>query len=170
MAIVRGILVAFGVTLVTVWLVASGLAPSRTPAAEPAAPVPAAETVPDRPTPVKRLRQRLATMPDARHRDRDPFHFAPRARTPAPAADDIDPPAGDPPPAIAKPRLQLLGIAQDARDGRPVRTAVIGGMNQVFLVSEGDQMALRFLVKRVGADSVDVEDMTDGTIVTLAWR
>jgi hypothetical protein len=63
-----------------------------------------------------------------------------------------------------------LGIAQDVRDGQPVRTAVIGGMNQVYLVGEGDQMALRFLVKRVGADSVDVEDMTDGTIETLAWR
>jgi hypothetical protein len=42
-------------------------------------------------------------------------------------------------------------------------------MNQVYLVGEGDQIALRFLVKRVGADSVEVEDMTDGTTVTLAW-
>jgi hypothetical protein len=170
MPIVRGILVSFGVTLVTVWLVASGLAPSRTPATEPATPVPVAPMAPDRPTPVMRLRHRLANMPDARQRDRDPFHFAPRARTAAPVADTLGPPANDARPVSAKPRLQLLGIAQDTREGRPVRTAVIGGMNQVYLVGEGDQMALRFLVKRVGADSVDVEDMTDGTVVTLAWR
>jgi hypothetical protein len=168
MPIVRGILVSCAVALVTVWLVASGLAPSRVPATEQVRPAPAADE-PERPTPVVRLRRRLATMPEARQRDRDPFHFATRSRSAARVA-TADPPADDPPPVVAKPQLQLLGIAQDVRDGQPVRTAVIGGMNQVYLVGEGDQMALRFLVKRVGADSVDVEDMTDGTVVTLAWR
>jgi hypothetical protein len=169
MPIVRGILVSFGVTLVTVWLVASGLAPSRVPPTERLAPAPAAPDDSERPTPVKRLRHQLSLMPETRPRDRDPFHFAAPPRTAAQVA-PVDAPATDAMPVVAKPRLQLLGIAQDVRDGRPVRTAVIGGMNQVYLVGEGDQMALRFLVKRVGVDSVEVEDMTDGSVVTLAWR
>jgi hypothetical protein len=169
MPIVRGILVSCLVAFVTVWLVASGMAPSRVPPGEREIAVPAASDAPDRITPVERLRRRLSTMPGARQRDRDPFHFAsPPAAAPAASSDALR--GRDEQPAVPKPRLRLLGIAQDVRDGQPVRTAVIGGMNQVYLVGEGDQMALRFLVKRVGADSVDVEDMTDGTIETLAWR
>jgi hypothetical protein len=133
------------------------------------APVQPAAEAPEPLTPVTRLRQRLAAMPETRPANRDPFQFAARPRNAAPVEPAADAPAANPVPIDTRPRLQLLGIAQDVHDGQPVRTAVVGGMNQVYLVGEGDQIALRFLVKRVGADSVEVEDMTDGTTVTLAW-
>ena len=55
--------------------------------------------------------------------------------------------------APVRPELRLIGMAEDARDGVTERTAVVSGLNQVYLVKEGEQIAMRFLVKRIGADA-----------------
>jgi hypothetical protein len=72
------------------------------------------------------------------------------------------------PAPIARPELRLIGMAEDTRDGLTVRTAVVAGLNQVYLVKEGEQIAMRFLVKRIGADAVEVEDLSDSAPLTLA--
>ena len=66
------------------------------------------------------------------------------------------------------PDLQLLGIAEDTREGQPSRTAVISAMNGLFLVHEGEPIALRYQVRRIGADAVELEDLAAGTTIRLA--
>lgn len=122
-----------------------------------------------------RLARSLDARPPAVAWRRDPFKFAgaqPRDKTagravPLPFAEASMPE----PSAPARPVLQLLGIAEDAAgDGTAVRTAIIGGLNQVFLVKAGEQIALRFLVREIGRDVVAVEDLTDGTVLRLPLR
>jgi len=40
----------------------------------------------------------------------------------------------------------------------------------VYLVKQGDQIAMRFLVRRVGADAVEIEDLSDSTPISLGLR
>jgi hypothetical protein len=37
-------------------------------------------------------------------------------------------------------------------------------------VRQGDQIAMRFLVKRVGVDAVEIEDLSDSTPIRLGLR
>jgi hypothetical protein len=82
--------------------------------------------------------------------------------------DPIATDAADAPPP--RPELRLIGIAEDARDGASERTAVVTGLNQLYLVREGEQIAMRFLVKRIGADAIEVEDLADSTPLRLGLR
>ena len=68
------------------------------------------------------------------------------------------------------PDLQLLGIAEDTREGQPSRTAVISAMDGLFLVHEGEPIALRYQVRKIGADAVELEDLAAGTTIRLALR
>jgi len=106
---------------------------------------------------------------------RDPFRFAhvPRRTGTGAAADPIGTGARDEEVAALpeqadplRPELRLIGLAEDTLNGTVVRTAVITAPNQVYLVREGEQIALRFLVDRIGADAVQLRDLaSDGTIV-----
>jgi hypothetical protein len=120
---------------------------------------------------------RLDAMPGRVEARRNPFRFGVHRGSEARAAarpagdswsDDV---SADEPQRPARPSLQLLGIAEDVdADGTTVRTAVVSAMNHVHLVREGDQVALRFLVRRVDADGVEVEDLTDERLVHLPLR
>jgi hypothetical protein len=120
---------------------------------------------------------RLDAMPGRVAARRNPFRFgvhqggeARAEARPAGNSWSDDLPA-DEPQRPARPSLQLLGIAEDVgADGTTVRTAVVSAMNHVHLVREGDQVALRFLVRRVDADGVEVEDLTDERLVRLPLR
>ncbi|HZA35855.1 MAG TPA: hypothetical protein VE505_13045 [Vicinamibacterales bacterium] len=66
--------------------------------------------------------------------------------------------------------MQLLGVAAEEGDAAPVRTAVIGTPRQLYLVREGEQMALRFLVLRIGTDAVELRDLATDDTFQLALR
>jgi hypothetical protein len=172
MPFLRGAIVVGGAGILTVWLVAASIAPSR-PIATRAAPA-AFRAVTDRSGgrqfPITRFRAALAAMPGSRGVERDPFRFRTRS---SPAAGERRVSTGAAPqlsgePRPPRPELQLLGIAEDTHDGTVVRNAVISSMNQLYLVGEGEQMALRFLIKRVRVDSVDVEDLAEGVTFRIA--
>jgi hypothetical protein len=123
-----------------------------------------------------RLGRGLEAMPRRVDPRRNPFRFGARGEIGTQAA---APPAtgswGDEtwiePQQPARPALQLLGIAEDVgADGSTERTAVMSAMNQVYLVRDGDQIALRFLVRRVDADGVEVEDLVDESLLRLPLR
>jgi hypothetical protein len=122
-----------------------------------------------------RLRARLATMPARPGATRNPFRFESHAR---PAAHvtrtvvrDAAADAAEPQPAVpVRPELHLIGMAEDSTDGVVQRTAIVSGLNQVYLVREGDQIAMRFLVRRVGTDAVEIEDLSDSTPISLGLR
>jgi Tfp pilus assembly protein PilP len=56
---------------------------------------------------------------------------------------------------LPEPDLKLLGIAADAKTGR---TAVISAAGDLVLAKEGETIAERYRVTRVGEDAVDLVD------------
>jgi Tfp pilus assembly protein PilP len=174
----RGLTVLGGCAVAAVWLVSGSGLPVDTSvgAAKPRAAAPPAVVLESVPA-VQMDRLAVAPRPQPSSR-RDPFRFAHAPRhTSSDAADPIG--AAAPHETVAavpeqadplRPELRLIGLAQDTLDGTVVRTAVITAPNQVYLVREGEQIALRFLVDRIGADAVQLRDLAnDGTIV-LALR
>jgi hypothetical protein len=136
-----------------------------------------AQVEPERLSDTTRLRRGLDAMPRTLATRRNPFRFAADRRDPAPrplarvAADEGGEGAWPEPARPQRPGLQVLGIDEGVEPGGTVvRTAVIGAMNQVFLVKEGEQVMLRFLVRRIGRDGVAVEDLADDTVMTLPLR
>ena len=77
-------------------------------------------------------------------------------------------PAVAPTPQVA---LTLAGIAEDVVPGRAdgiVRTAIISGNRQLFMVKEGEEVAQRYTVAKITADGVDLQDVADGSVRHLA--
>lgn len=171
MTLARSLFALTVVAGLTAWLVASG---DSRPAA-PAPPAPRLDTAPGPGGPAlrahaDRLRARLAAMADRPPVARNPFRFETpagartgmrAAAVPQAAAAELPPP---------RPELHFVGLAEDVRDGALDRTAIVTGFNQLYLVREGEQIALRFLVKRIGADAIELEDLADGTPVRLGLR
>lgn len=118
-----------------------------------------------------RLRTRLAAAPAAAPSDRNPFSFgAADARTvgrSAPAA--VVPMA--PPDVPAPLPLELVGLAEQMVDGALTRTAMIGAPGeQLFMVAEGQEVAGQYRVSAVGADAVELVDVTTGATRRLGLR
>jgi hypothetical protein len=174
--IIRGLLAVAIVGAVAVWVVASGgEAPSLPDSPGPrqseldAARAAAVESH------AARLRARLADMPARPEGERNPFRYeggtrASHGRVPRTVVTGAPEAFDEPPPAPARPELRLIGMAEDTRDGLTERTAVVAGLNQVYLVKEGEQIAMRFLVTRIGADAIEVEDLGDSTRLSLGLR
>jgi hypothetical protein len=64
--------------------------------------------------------------------------------------------------------LKLIGIAERETPDGPIRTAILSGPADVFLVSPADQVLGRYTVGAVGADAVELTDATTGAVVRLA--
>ena len=122
-----------------------------------------------------RLQSRMAHAPLPESTPRNPFSFgiAPRAPQPgmvraavAPADEQPAAPFAPPPPV-----LTLMGIAEEASPDGPRRTAVIGGEgDHLFMVKEGDVLGGAYKVKKIGADAVELEDLTTKAFRRLALR
>jgi hypothetical protein len=120
-----------------------------------------------------RLHAYLASVPVLAPPSRDPFAFSRQApqgrgqRTGFSAGPATGPGAVA---VVARPALALAGIAEDASIDGPVRTAIISGMGQVFLVKEGEPFGVRFEVVRLGAESALIRDRLDQTTFTLSLK
>lgn len=118
-----------------------------------------------------RLRERLAAAPAPQQPARNPFAFAPKpvlrpARTPAALSATPSPPVFPPEPA-----LSLIGLAEDASPKGPIRTAIISaGADELFLVKVGDFIGARYRVDAIGADAVELFDLTTSSVRRLALR
>jgi hypothetical protein len=66
--------------------------------------------------------------------------------------------------------LKLEGLAEDHGDQGAVRTAIISGFGDIFLVKEGESVTLRYRVAKISADAVELTDLTDNTPLRLALR
>jgi len=123
---------------------------------------------------VARLHDRLApsTVP---MRTRDLFHFAakpvarPSAKT-IEAAQSAEVSALVDMPVVAKPVLQLIGVAEDDTPDGAVRTAIVSGLGDVFLVKSGDTISGRYRVEQVSSDAVQLTDSTTSATTTLTLR
>ena len=67
-------------------------------------------------------------------------------------------------------RCKLAGIAEDAGADGPVRTAIISGGGQLFMVKEGETVTPRYRVAKISADVVELTDVIDNSVRRLALR
>ncbi len=68
------------------------------------------------------------------------------------------------------PPLKLSGIAEDPGPDGPIRTAIISGPGQLFLVKEGQMVTSRYRVAHISADVVELTDLTTNVPLRLAIK
>ena len=100
--------------------------------------------------------------------NRDIFAFKRRA-VPPPA------PSSAPSIAAAVPQappvlFRLIGFAEDAGPEGVIRTAIISGQGQLYLVKEGETVGSIYRVGKMAPDSVELLDSTGGPMLQLALR
>src|SRR4029079_3448473 len=120
---------------------------------------------------VRRLHERLRPSDTPLH-SRDLFRYAGKTAASSGAAECatfVAPPSEPPPAAVVAP-LKLEGLAEDHGDQGTVRTAIISGFGDIFLVKECDAVTLRYRVAKISPDAVELTDLTDNTPLRLALR
>ena len=121
-----------------------------------------------------RLSRRISGQDGYTEPSRDPFRFRPAAvpaparpaavLAPPPAAASVAPPAVQPPPFV------LSGIAEDRQGEAVIRTAVIAGSGDLWLVKAGEKIEGKFQVTAVDADAVELIRADTGTALRLMFR
>ncbi len=124
---------------------------------------------------VARLRERLHPTTSPQRPVRNLFQFrsgpASRVMAPPPVAPPVVDVAIEVPAPL--PPMKLIGIAEDADGnggGHVIRTAIISGFGDLFLVKEGEPVTPRYRVGRISSDVVELTDVNDSTTVRLALK
>jgi hypothetical protein len=99
---------------------------------------------------------------------RDIFAFKRRAAQPAPPAPAAAVAAVQAPQPLAL--FKLIGFAEDKSPDGAIRTAIISGPGQLYLVKEGETVASIYRVETIAPDGVELLDTTGGPSVRLALR
>ena len=117
-----------------------------------------------------RLRQRLAGAPAPRPPLRNPFTFAEHENVAAsPSA--LPPGVAQPAPValndpVPDPVLALIGVAEEGE----TRTAMIQSGDELLMATEGEILAGRYRVVKVGAEGVELVDLGTGVTRRLFLR
>jgi hypothetical protein len=122
---------------------------------------------------IARLQERLRPSASPRQRGRNLFAFRASAgaatSSPFPSAPQpLFAEAAPLPPAL--PSLKLAGIAEDTEAESPIRTAIISGEGQLYMVKEGEAVTERYRVTKISADVVELVDLLDNSLRRLALR
>jgi hypothetical protein len=121
-------------------------------------------------TPLHEWRPRNAAPPA---RARNVFAFnaaAPKSYIAAKRPVDSTPPAVPPQPLPVPLPFRLVGLAEDASPSGPVRTAVISGSEQLFVVRDGEMVTSRYRVASISPDRVELADLETGITVRLMFK
>jgi hypothetical protein len=122
---------------------------------------------------IARLQERLRPTSTPRQPGRNLFSFragAPREPQPQPAFAPPRALAEAAPLTPALPSLKLAGIAEDTEADAPIRTAIISGEGQLYMVKEGEAVTPRYRVAKISADVVELVDLLDNSVRRLALR
>jgi hypothetical protein len=173
MNVKRTVMIGAAGGAIAVWIAAAATSSTRTVAPV----VPTKPNVVDKSgaelaVEVRRLHERLRPSDTPVH-SRDLFRYAARSSASAGsfvAAVPVAPPLSEQPPAATVSPLKLEGLAEDHGDPGPVRTAIISGFGDIFLVKEGDSVTLRYRVAKISSDAVELTDLSDNTPLRLALR
>jgi hypothetical protein len=156
------------------WLAAAATSGRRVQATRPAAkPAPSDSRAAVVASHVARLHDRLTPLAAPPQAKRNLFEFGggrSRPGRPATAAASIAAAVTPATKVPAAPPWKLAGVAEDAAALGPVRTAIISGMGQLFLVREGEAVTPRYRVSRIAADVVELVDVGSGSTVRLALK
>jgi hypothetical protein len=166
-----------GATLLVAWLAsAAGVARAR-PAARvdprPADLVQLDAVATNVQSQASRLRAKLAAAPVPDSPRRNPFVFGVREPQIRAVATTSRPTIVEPPavPVVPDPVLELVGVAEQKTDAGSRRTAMVAAPgDQLFMVSEGQELAGRYRVSAVGADAVELTDLVTGSTRRLGLR
>jgi hypothetical protein len=171
----RTAVIVSGGTVLAVWLASAATSGNREVVAPVALPVPEIDVRGDAlASEIDKLHEHLRPSAVPRQPGRNLFTFAarevPRA-APAPALAEVKPALSEAasirPPA---PALKLSGIAEDEVAGATVRTAIISGGGQLYLVKEGESVTARYRVAKISSDVVELSDLTGGAALRLALK
>jgi hypothetical protein len=121
---------------------------------------------------IARLHDRLRPSSSPRQPARNLFQFtSQKPRPPAPVVTAL--------PALTEaaitsapllPPFKLSGIAEDPGPDGEIRTAIISGQGQLFLVKEGEMVTSRFRVARISADGVELVDVSTNAVLRLVMK
>jgi hypothetical protein len=122
---------------------------------------------------VARLHERLRPT-DTPIQSRNLFRYAAGSavgvRSASPTPPVSAPPAAEALPAGNVSPLKLEGLAEDQAGQGPVRTAIISGFGEIFLVKEGDNVTRRYRVAKISSEAIELTDLIDNTPVRLVLR
>lgn len=122
---------------------------------------------------VARLHERLRPQAAPTQAARNPFEFRSTPRRPARPVVQQPPSFGEgvaTSVTVPEPPLKLVGIAEDTGPDGPVRTAIISGGSQLFLVKHGENVTPRYEVVAISSDVVELKDLEDGKTRRLTLR
>jgi len=119
---------------------------------------------------IQRLHERLRPSTPPEQPSRNLFEYRSRRIAPAIPAEPTIVSTPATPNAIAVPPLELIGIAADGAGDATVRTAILSGFGQLYLVKEGERVNDRYRVVRIGADAVELADADQSTPIRIALK
>ena len=121
---------------------------------------------------ITRLHERLRPTAAPQLPSRNLFEFSrtARARAASPAPRDLPEAEGPRPAPAAPPPLRLVGMAEDAGPEGPVRTAIISGFGQLFIVKEGERVTARYQVAKISGEAAEIRDLADNSTITLVLK
>lgn len=171
----RALVLGVGGGALVVWITTA--ATSMSPASAPITPLPSTRAMDNSgaalAAEIGRLHERLrpsATPLQTRNLFSYVEHNArANAARVAPAAPQSDLMSGE---SVAPPRpqLTLVGIAEDGPSDATVRTAILSGFGDVFLVKDGETVASRYRVVAVSPGGVELVDSVDQSTLRLTLR
>jgi len=119
----------------------------------------------------ERLARRLSDVEAYRAPARDPFRFKPLPAPPvATSVAASVPAAAEAPLSAPPPPFTLSGIAEDRLGDVIVRTAIVAGSGELWLVKAGETVDGKFEVTAVDADAVELIRADTGTAIRLSFR
>jgi hypothetical protein len=121
---------------------------------------------------ITRLHERLRPTSAPQLPSRNLFEFSRTdpARAPSPVPRDLPEPEASRPAPAAPPPLTLIGMAEDAGPDGPVRTAIISGYGQLFIVKEGEPVTARYQVAKISGEAAEIRDLGDNSTITLVLK
>ena len=150
-----------------------GRSPRRAPQAGEQAASPAQGLALSVQAQARRLKQRLASAPVPQEPIRNPFAFRPAPAAPAapPHAVATTAAPSTPEPIVTEPPLVLVGLAEQRRGDRMVRSAMVTSDGQNLMVAEAGTVLLgRYTVTTIGSDAVELTEISTGHIRRLALQ
>ena len=167
----RSVLLGLGGAAIALWIAAAASSVSRPPST-PARVTARAETSgAELASEIARLHERLrpsATPIQSRNLFRytttGAVSVAPTTGVP------VAPAAPEPALAALPPSLKLVGIAEEGAADAILRTAIIAGFGDLFMVTVGDAVTLRYRVSTVAPDAVELLDAADQTTLRLTLK
>lgn len=120
----------------------------------------------------ERLRERMASVPTPRRGGRDPFRFqASRPAISRPLPQYAAPVARAVPEetiAPTRPVLKLIGVAERQAPDGPIRTAILSGASDVYILAIGDTVLGRFTVTAIEPEAVELTETITSAVARLA--